>query len=218
MRSATAVLLVAVLAVTAGCSGVSLSGDAVELDAGETVVDEATAQQAGYELEEAGTEELNETVEAGGREIRVVVRNHVAVYEKGGPGGTAAASVGVVTMPDASVARQNLNPLVRMNETQLLKQFAEQGDAAMEFEEVDNYTVQTLGGEADVTVYRAESEDNPDAYVHLLRDSPAETDDAVLAYAMYPVQAEQSERENVEELMGSLEYTPADADGETESA
>jgi len=218
MRRVTALLLVAGLVLTAGCSGVSLSGDTVEFDAGETVVDEATAQQAGYELEEAGTEELNETVEAGGREIRVIVRNHVAMYEKSGPSGTAAASVGVVTTPDASVAGQNLNPLVRMNETQLLEQFAEQGDAAMEFEEVGNYTVETLGGEADVTVYRAESEDNPDAYVHLLRDSPAETDDAVLAYAMYPVQAEQSERENVEELMGSLEYTPADADAETETA
>lgn len=215
MRSETAVLLVVALVFTAGCSGISLSSDRVELDAGETVVADSAVQEAGYELENSSTEELNETVEAGGREVRVIVRNHMAVYQKTGqPEGMNAASVGVVTTPDASIAGQNLNPLVRLNETQLLEQFASEGDGSTEFQKEGNYTVQTLGGDAEVTVYRAQSEDAPDAYVHLLRDSPSETDDAVLAYAIYPVQADGTERENVETMLSSLEYTPPEDDSE----
>lgn len=213
MRSETALLLVVALVFTAGCSGVSLSSDRVELDAGETLIEESAAEEAGYQLEESGTEELNETVEAGGREVRVIVRNHMAVYQKSGqPEGVKAVTAGVVTTPDASIAGQNLNPLVRMNETQLLEQFAGNGDGSVEFERESNYTVETLGGDAEVTVYRAVSEDSPDAYVHLLRDSPEETDDAVIAYALYPVQADGTERENVETMLSSLTYTPPEED------
>lgn len=213
MRRLTALLLVAGLVLTAGCSGVSVSGDRIEFDAGQTVVDEAAAAEAGYELRESRTEELNETVSPAGREMQLVVRNHVAVYEKtGGPDGMAAASVGVVTMPDASVAGRNLNPVASMNETELLQQFAGEAGGSLEFERTERYTVRTLGGEANVTVYRATSSDpdRPDAYVHLLRDSPSATDDAVLAYAMYPVQAEEFERDDVERMLSSLEYTAPD--------
>ena len=209
MRNLAAWLFVAALVATAGCSGISVGGDAVELDAGATVVEEAAVSEAGYELEESGTEELNETVEAAGRERRVVVRNHLAVYQKtGGPDGTAAATVGVVTMPDASVAGRHLNPLVRMDETELLERFAGEEGTAMAFEERGDYTVRTLGGDATVTVYLARADDRPDAYVHLLRDSPAGSDDAVLAYAMYPAVADETEREDVETMLSSLRYTP----------
>lgn len=215
MRRSTALLLVAGLVLTAGCSGISVSGDRIEFDAGETVVDEAAAADAGYELAESNTEELNETVSVAGREMQVVVQTHMATYERsGGPSGAATATVGVVTMPDASVAGRNLNPVAGMNETELLEQFASEGDASLEFERQERYTVETLDGEANVTVYRASSNEpnQPDAYVHLLRDSPGETDDAVIAYAMYPVQLEDSERDGVEKMLSSLEYTPPEAD------
>jgi hypothetical protein len=212
MRRLTAVLLVAVLAATAGCSGVSLGTDRIEFDAGQTVVEESVAADAGYELLESKTEEINETVSPAGHEMEVVVRTHVASYEKsGGPGGTAApATVGVVAMPDASVAGRNLNPIAGMNETELLERFATEDGGSTEFEKQERYTVRTLGGEADVTIYRATSTDGdrPDAYVHLLRDSPADSDDVVLAYATYPVQTDDVERENVEKMLSSLEYTP----------
>lgn len=212
MRRLTALLLVAGLVLTAGCTGISVSGDRIEFDAGQTTVDETAAADAGYELRESRTEELNETVSPAGREMQIVVRNHVAVYEKtGGPEGMAAASVGVVTMPDASVAGRNLNPVASMNETELLQQFAGDTGGSLEFERQERYTVRTLGGEANVTVYRATSDgDQPDAYVHLLRDSPSGSDDAVLAYAMYPVQAEEIERDDVEQMLSSLVYSAPD--------
>lgn len=210
MRSMTAGLLVALLVLGAGCAGVSVSGDRVELEAGETVVAETAAEQAGYELAETRTEELNETVSPADREVRVVVRNHVAVYEKRGqPDGVDAVAAGVVTMPDVSVFGRNANPLARMNETELVEEFA--GGRAVDPEVRDRYAVETLGGETDVTVYavRADGGDR-EAFVHFLRTSPAETDDVVVAYATYPAEADGTERENVERLLSSLEYTPPD--------
>ena len=211
MRRLTAVLLVACLAATAGCTGMSLSADRIEFDAGQTVVEEAAVADAGYELQESTTEEVNETITPAGREMEVVVRTHVAGYEKSvGPGDAAVSTVGVVTMPDASVAGRNLNPVAGMNETELLERFAGEADGSLEFEEQGHYTVRTLGGEANVTVYRATSSDpeQPDAYVHLLRDSPAASEDVVLAYGMYPVQVDGEERDDVERMLSSLEYTP----------
>lgn len=201
--------LVACLLVTAGCTGMSLGDDGMVFDSGETVVAEAAADGTGYELLGANAEEVNETVTVGGRNVTVVVRSHVAVYGKaGGSGGTTAAAAGIITMPDVSVAGRSLNPLVGMNETELIEEFvADRGSAS--FEVRDRYAVETLGGEANATVFASLSkEGEPQAFVHLLRTSPAGADDAVVAYATYPADAHETERDDARELLASLEYTP----------
>jgi hypothetical protein len=209
MERVTTGLLLACLVLTAGCTGMSLGDDRMVFDSGETVVDGAAADEAGYELLGANAEELNRTVTVGGRNVTVAARSYVVVYGKaGGADGRTAAAAGIITMPDASVAGRSLNPPVGMNESQLIEEFvAEQGSA--NFEVRDRYAVETLGGEANVTVYASLSEEGePQAFVHLLRDSPAGADDTVVAYATYPTADHDTERDDVRRLLASLKHTP----------
>ncbi|MFQ3319152.1 MAG: hypothetical protein ACI8UR_000544 [Natronomonas sp.] len=203
MRRIVAGLLCVLLVSTAGCAGIV--SDSLTFEAGETLVDNQTAADAGYELESAETQVFNETASAGGQEVQVVAESHMARYQKAGEG-TNPAAFGVITTPSASVAGQNLNPLLRLNETQLLKRVA--GRENVSFERQGEYAVSPFGETTNVTVYRAKSEgEKPDAYVHIAQRSPPGTDDVVLAYATYPVATDDSERAAVKQLFSGLEHT-----------
>lgn len=210
MRLAWGLCLLLVL--SAGCS--VLLGDDLVFESGETLVENETLNETGYELQTDETREFNRTFSAAGQEVRVVVHHHVAVYQKaqleGRDGAASGGAVGVITMPDASVAGQSFNPLVRLNRTELIERFVSSEAGSGDFQKTDEYTVEPFGNETTVTVYVSENEQGePEAYVHLLRQSPPGTSDVVLAHASYPAAFHDTERADVERLFDSLEYRQA---------
>jgi len=206
-RSAAALLVVVVL--TAGCMGVILGEDDLEFESGETVIENETVASSGYELQHEETQTLNETVSvAEGNETRIIVRNHMARYgpESDLPSGIGPIQVGLITTPDASVAGQSVNPLLRMDSYERAFRFLPETDESG-FERYGNYTVEPFDGPATVTVFATESEadEDPEAFVHVMQ-VPRENGDAVLAYAMHP--AGEAEAEAIPGLFSALEYTP----------
>ena len=212
-RSVAALVAVAVL--TAGCMGVILGEDDLEFESGETVIENGTVASSGYELQQQETQTLNETVSlAEGNETRIVVRSHMARYgpESDLPSAVGPIQVGLVTTPDASVAGQSVNPLLRMDSYERAFRFLPETDESG-FERYGNYTVEPFDESATVTVFATETEadEDPEAFVHVLQ-VPRENGDAVLAYAMHP--SGEADAEAIPALFSALEYTPPrDVDG-----
>jgi len=143
-RSAAALLVVVVL--TAGCMGVILGEDDLEFESGETVIENETVASSGYELQHEETQTLNETVSvAEGNETRIIVRNHMARYgpESDLPSGIGPIQVGLITTPDASVAGQSVNPLLRMDSYERAFRFLPETDESG-FERYGNYNRRAL--------------------------------------------------------------------------
>jgi hypothetical protein len=206
---------------SAGCTGV-LSGGDLEFSAGETVVDNETATEAGYELVETDTQTLNESVEVqDGNTVNITAEGHVSIYQKAGddglPAGTTGVMLNVITTPDMSVAGQSLNPLLQLDGADLLGRVLARDTSG--FKRTDNYTVETLGTETNVSVFVPDPEGSPNeepaAYIHLLQVSPADSNDAVVAFGTYPASAADEERDSLERLLSNLGYTPPESENES---
>ena len=214
MRPRLVGLVFVIAVLTAGCTGFIFGDEELVFEAGETLVENETLDEVGYELQQAETQTFDETfaIDEDGADRRVIVTSHLARYEPESelPSGVGTVQLGVMTTPDASVAGQSVNPLLRMDSYerafQYLPETGQQG-----FEEYGNYTVEPFGEPVNVTVLATETDDEdeiPDAFVHITQlERPS--GDAILAYAMHPAE-EAAEAPSIAELFSALEYTPSD--------
>lgn len=221
MQRWLASLALVVVLLSAGCTG-ALSGGDLEFSSGETVVDNETAAEAGYELVSTDTQTLNESVEVqDGNTVNITAEGHVSIYQKAGddglPAGTTGVMLNVITTPDMSVAGQSLNPLLQLDGADLLGRVLARDTSG--FKRTDNYTVETLGTETNVSVFVPDPEGSPNeepaAYIHLLQVSPADSNDAVVAFGTYPASAADKERDSLERLFRNLEYTAPESENES---
>lgn len=212
MGARSAAVLVVAVALTAGCTGVLLGDEDLVFESGETLIEDGTLADAEYELQHEEYQTFNETVQVsdGGNGTRVVVSNHMAQYGPEGdlPAAVGAIQLGVITMPDASVAGQSANPLMRTDSYERAFRFLPETDS-QGFERYGNYTVEPFGDPVEVTVFATEAEDGetPEAFVHVMQTSRP-SGDGVLAYAMHPSGEERAEA--IPRLFSGLEYTPAE--------
>ena len=202
---------VAVLMVLAGCSGLPFGGDALRFESGATVVENSVLAEEGYERHYEETRTINETVsvsEGDGNETRIVVRNHVAHYgpETDHPAGIGTVQVGVITTPSVRVAGRSLNPLLTGDHERVFRYLPETDSQG--FEQYGNYTIEPFDEPVNVTVMATETEagETPDAFLHLMRAPHPDTDDTVVAYGLYPTEADAAN--SIARLFLSLEYTP----------
>lgn len=213
-------LLVALAVLTAGCTGVLLGDEDLVFESGETMIENETLADAGYELQSAKTETFNETVSLtdDGDGTRIVVRSHSARYgpESDLPARVGAVQLGLVTTPDATVAGQSVNPLLRIEGYERAFRFLPETDGAG-FEEYGNYTAEPLDESVNVTVFATEtdSDEVPDAFVHVMQTPSPDGSDVVLAYAMVP--GESDEHRSVERLFSALEHVPAEETERTDT-
>lgn len=227
MRINVAAFAVLAVVVTAGCAG-ALLGEDLDFESGETVIEESTAQDAGYELQLSEREEYSQTIDVGddGNQTNVTVKSHMARYgqvDDDMPAGTGPVQVGTVTIPEATIAGQSVNPLLQMDTYELAARYVGGFDESG-FEEHDDYTLQPFddGSDANVTVFRVEPDEpdaEPTAFIHVLQTQRDDTGDTIIGYVMYPV--DEAESETAERLLGALEYTPPeeleDSDAEAEN-
>jgi len=211
-----------VVVVVAGCSALPLGDDGLAFESGTTVIENESLADEGYELHYEETRTFNETVSASGggdgNGTRIVISNHVAQY--GGqsdlPAGVGAVRLGVVTTPEVNVAGQRLNPLLTGDHERIFRYLPETDSQG--FEQYGNYTIEPFGEPVNVTVLATETDGDevPTAFVHLMRAPRPDTGDTVVAYGVYPAEAD--EANSIARLFLSLEYTPPpDADGGTEA-
>ncbi|GAB7010495.1 DUF6517 family protein [Halorubrum trueperi] len=120
-------LLAAVAASTsvavAGCAGGGEDGS-YEFDAEPARIPSDAADEAGYEGEEPESFTLEQEFDVAGVNAQVSATTWVAGYENGDNG--SALFVG--STPDASVGGQSVNPLVRADDTELIRRLLEQVD------------------------------------------------------------------------------------------
>lgn len=107
----------------AGCAGSSEDGG-YEFDAEPARVPSDAASEAGYEGEEPESFTLEQEFDVAGVNAQVSATTWVAGYENGDNG--SALFVG--STPDASVGGQSVNPLVRANDTELIRRLLERVD------------------------------------------------------------------------------------------
>ncbi|WP_281194434.1 DUF6517 family protein [Halorubrum sp. F4] len=153
----------------AGCLG----GDdgSYEFDAEPARVSDAAISEAGYEGEEPESFEIEQTFEVAGIEREVSATTWVASYENP----ERASSLLVASTPNATVAGQSVNPLVRADDAELLRRLLEgglggggdgddgeaggvEGGDVDDLEEVGTQTRTVLGTETTVTTFATEIE------------------------------------------------------------
>ena len=179
----------------AGCLGGE--DGTYEFDAEPARVPEASLSEAGYGGEEPEPFEVERTLEVAGIERRVSATTWVARYENA----ERASSLLVASTPNATVAGQSVNPLVRADDAELLRRLLEggadvddggdgggggveggdgggggvEGGDVDDLEEVGTRTLTVLGTETTVTTFATEIEfDAP-------RDAPVDAEGTVPA-------------------------------------
>ncbi|NEU56912.1 DUF6517 family protein [Halorussus sp. MSC15.2] len=189
-RRVVAGVLVAVLVVSSGCTGV-LSGP-VTFSATEATVSDAALEETGYEHNSTEKMELSRTVSAAGQSKEVEVTNWISEYHKtvGLPGvGEQKAAVFVTfSSPQVEVLGKSLNPLDKYDNRQLAQQFTSQLRSVNNVRQVGAQNRTMLGKSTRVTKFEATVTTATgvefDAYVHVTKVK--HEGDFVVALAVYP--------------------------------
>jgi hypothetical protein len=207
-RSVRVVAAATIVLATAGCLGVLSSDDGFAFESGETLIENETLAEEGYELQHAEFQTFNETISLGegSNETEIVIRSHAAMYgpESELPAGVGTVRVGVITTPDASVAGRSANPLLWMDRYERAFRYLPETDR-QGFERYGNYTVEPFGDPVTVTVLATETdgdEETPTAFVHVMQAKRPDGD-VVLAYATHPAE-EADEAPSIARLFGAL--------------
>jgi hypothetical protein len=121
-------LLAAIAASTsvavAGCAGVGGENGSYEFDANPASIPSSAASDAGYQGEDPESYTIEQEFEVAGVNARLSATTWVAGYENSENG----SALFVASTPNASVGGQSVNPLVRADETELIRRLLEQVD------------------------------------------------------------------------------------------
>lgn len=162
---------------TAGCLGGEDGG--YEFDAAPATIAAATLADAGYEHEEPEPFTVENEFEAAGVEVHVSATTWSAAYANP----DREAALFAVSTPDATVAGQSVNPLVRGGDGELLRRILERvGDDtddvdADEFERRGSETRRILGTETDVSTFEGRIDAGAAGSVDSATDAGGESGD-----------------------------------------
>ena len=140
----------------AGCLGGE--DGSYEFDAEPASVPAGVLADAGYAGEEPEPFHVEQSVDLPGVEARVSVTTWVAGYENPERG----AALFVASTPNATVAGQSVNPLVRAEPAELLRRLIDQGEGGPDGDDVDEIeergteTRELLGQSVEVTTFEAQ--------------------------------------------------------------
>jgi len=203
-------VLLAVLVVTAGCSG--LLGDGpIEHSASEVSVADATAEETGFEQVQKQPFGINRTMELNNQSREVRITSHLAAYEKEYEGAPLGYFVALST-PKAEEFGQSLNPLGSIDKQTLIERAISRVQQQNEVEltgtteEVNTTTRTILGTETEVTTFDATAErsgESADVFVQATRLEHG--DDFIIAVGVYP-QAASGGGSEIAAMMSGIEH------------
>lgn len=202
----------------AGCTG-GEDGN-YEFDAEPARIPENAASAAGYETEEPEAFTIEQEFDFAGVDGRVSATTWAAGYENTENG----SALFVASTPDATVAGQSVNPLVRANDAELIRRLLEQADeqgvtddADIEADDIETRGTETreiLGEEVEISVLEttvdagvddgAPDEEFEDVPVLLYVSTVQHRDDVIALVGVHPVPVDA--REDLLDLMETVEH------------
>lgn len=205
-----ATFAVALTMLTAGC-GFLLGNEALSFAADPVTVADGTVSDTGYEETNVTAENVTQNVTVADQTRTVRIVNHLAQYERGVQlpaieGSQPAAVVLALSSPEVEVAGQTLNPISGLDERAVVGKFSSSYEGLSVGQQVENRTVQGLGGERTLTKFEGAATlagTERDVYVHVTKFKHG--DDFVTAVAIYP-QSLPDEEETVVTLIEGFEH------------
>jgi len=217
-------LLAAIAASTsvavAGCAGVE--DGSYEYDAAPASVPSSAASEAGYEGEDPESFTIEQEFEIAGVNAQLSATTWVAGYENPENG----SALFVASTPNASVGGQSVNPLVRADETELIRRLLDQVDQrgiggdgtdieASNIEERGSETRTVLGQEVEIAILETtvdaevdagegESGSVEDVPVYLYVGTVQHNDDVIALVGVHPTAVDASE--SLLSLMEQVEH------------
>lgn len=179
-------------AATAGCLGVLTGSEAVEREATQARVAEATVEGSDYELADTYQETVTRTFDTpvGEREAKAI--NEIAEYHRSVQLGTEsveAAVFAVLATPAFEFGDKTFNPVGDMSNREIAEMVQGQYEGLSVGSKVDERGVSTLGSSLTLSKFEGsgtvEGNDVP-AYVHVGKVKDAK--DFVVPLAVYPQQ------------------------------
>ncbi|MFD1587620.1 DUF6517 family protein [Halorientalis brevis] len=164
--------LITLLALS-GCVGF-ITGESLVFEASPAAVSNSSAAESGFTLQQYNETNLNQTVAVFGVEREISLSFHQAIYAKRLPGNLTREDVDrstlskepqpnqslqptvvtVVSVPDAQVFGQSVNPLVQLPNDELVERFGGGSDGSVSnLEQESERSVQMLGSEPTLTVF-----------------------------------------------------------------
>lgn len=217
-------LLAAIAASTsvavAGCAGVE--DGSYEYDAAPASVPSSAASEAGYEGEDPESFTIEQEFEIAGVNAQLSATTWVAGYENPENG----SALFVASTPNASVGGQSVNPLVRADETELIRRLLDQVDQrgiggdgtdieASNIEERGSETRTVLGQEVEIAILETtvdaevdagegQSGSVEDVPVYLYVGTVQHNDDVIALVGVHPTAVDASE--SLLSLMEQVEH------------
>lgn len=201
----------------AGCAGSSEDGS-YEFDAEPARIPSDAASEAGYEGEDPESFTLEQEFDVAGVNAQVSATTWVAGYENGDNG--SALFVG--STPDASVGGQSVNPLVRANDTELIRRLLKRVDDTdiggentdIEADDIETRGTETrtiLGEDVEISILEttidaesAEEGEIEDVPVLLYVGTVRHRDDVIALIGVHPTAVDAGE--SVLSLMEQVEH------------
>ncbi|EMA60292.1 DUF6517 family protein [Halorubrum kocurii] len=219
-------LLAAIAASTsvavAGCAGAGGENGSYEFDAEPARVPDEVASEAGYEGEEPESFPIEQEFDVAGVNAQVSATTWTAGYRNSDNG----SALFVASTPDASVGGQSVNPLVRADNTELIRRLLEQVDQrgiggegtdieASSIEDRGSVTRTILGTEveiaklettldAEVNAGDGQSDEVEDVPVFLYVGTVQHRDDVIALVGVHPTAVDASE--SILSLMEQVEH------------
>jgi hypothetical protein len=208
-RRVAAGILLALLVVTSGCTGV-LSGP-VTFSASQATVSDAALEETGYEHNSTKAMNVSRTFSAAGQSKEVEVTNWISEYhQKAGLPGVGEQKVAVFatfTSPQVEVLGQSFNPLAKYSNRQLAQQFTSQLKSVNDVQKAGSQNRTMLGKTTSVSKFEASVTTAAgiqfDANVHVTKVE--HEGDHVVAIAVYPKKLPGQE-EKVYRLLRGVEH------------
>jgi len=219
-------LLAAIAASTsvavAGCAGAGGENGSYEFDAEPAKVPDDVASEAGYEGEEPRSFPIKQEFDVAGVNAQVSATTWTAGYRNSDNG----SALFVASTPDASVGGQSVNPLVRADNTELIRRLLKQVDQrgiggegtdieTSSIEDRGTVTRTVLGTEveiaklettvdAEVNAGDGQSDEVEDVPVFLYVGTVQHRDDVIALVGVHPTAVEASE--SILSLMEQVEH------------
>lgn len=202
--------LLCLFVVTSGCIGVLTGSEPFVATASEVGVSQAALSETDFQHEGTQTAWINRTVEAGGQEREVRIRNYVSIYQIppsiGMDGSVTFGVFSAFSTPQVSIAGQALNPVGGMSHQQLIEQVAGESGDIRDVDQAGTRTLTVLGEDTEVTTFTAIAERSGQeipVYIEVTRVQDGE--DYVVAVGVYPQESEDVGSQ-VETLLGAIEH------------
>ncbi len=191
------ILVVIGLVTTAGCmgglSGLLGNGSSLTFTAGEIDVEEATVEDAAFEVEANKEIRFERSFEIQGQSKEVVINAHM-VHLSRTYQGAPLGNVVFLSLPQISILGQSIDVAQRVEPTEFISQAEGSGVSIDQQQKIDEQSVTILGEPRTVEIYRGTANQGAQSVdVKIYTTSFGHEGDTIIAIGVIPQTAEQDQ-------------------------